>query len=68
MSECENQWLACTITGIFAGVIFTGLAAYGVRYIYKKCRKPTYISASVEVVVSPFAGAALGVNVLSAQP
>lgn len=62
MSECGDQWLACMITGLFAGVTFAGLTAWGVRYIYGRCSKPRLRPAAVEVIVSPFAGAALGVS------
>lgn len=62
MSDCGDQWLACMITGLFAGITLTGLAAYGVRHIYNKCRKPIPKPSAVEVIVSPFAGAALGIS------
>jgi hypothetical protein len=65
MSECGDQWVACMVTGIFAGIAFTGFSALAVRYFYKKCvRRSTVLptqQSGLEIVMSPFTGAALGV-------
>lgn len=57
--------IECIITGIFAGIALTGFSALAIRHFYKKCvRRSTVLptqQSGLEIVMSPFTGAALGV-------
>jgi hypothetical protein len=65
MIECNEKILECIITGIFAGIALAGFSALAIRYFYKKCVRRSIVlptqQAGLEIVMSPFTGAALGV-------